>query len=166
MAWKWAVRVGVAMPPVPLRGGAGEGGGLGVAAGDGGLVAQGVQDARAQQPVAGGLGQGEGLHVVALGQRAGRGAVVGHPRGQPRGVADGGEQGAADSVGVLAVEHPVGVGAQVLDQGLPSVAATEPMVKLGEHFCRRAESLDVGQADLHALGWFLGHLAGVGEPAE
>jgi hypothetical protein len=91
-------------------------------------MAHRVQDARAEQPVIAGLRERERLHEVTLRQGAHRRAVVGHPRREKHRLAHRGEQLTAYHVVVPAVEHPVGVDAEVLDKGLPRVPAAEPVI--------------------------------------
>ena len=111
--------------------------------GIGGLMAHGIQDARAQQPVTGGVGQSQRLDEIPLRIRTVRPGVIGHPRGEQGGLSDRGEQGAADRLGIPAAQQPFAVHAEVLDQRLACVPAAEPVIKLGEQLHRGVEPLDI-----------------------
>jgi hypothetical protein len=96
---------------------------FGVPARERGLMAHRVQGAHPEHAVVSGLDERERLHEVPLCERARGRATVAHPRCEPGRLADCGEQRAAYVFGAPAVEHPAGVGAEVLDERLPRVAA-------------------------------------------
>ena len=81
--------------PGPGAGGTGEIGCLSEPAEEGCLMAHGVEDAGAQQPVVPRLGEAECLDEIPLGQAV-EAAVAGHPRGQQGGLGGCGEQRIAD----------------------------------------------------------------------
>jgi hypothetical protein len=106
-------------------------------------MAHRVQDARGEHPVPAGLGEREGLNEIALRKRARGRAVVAHPRSQKHGLAYRSEQRAPHVAVVLAMEHPVGVGAEVLDQRRPRVPSAELVIKPGEHVDGDPEAVHV-----------------------
>ncbi len=123
-------------------------------------MAHGGQDAVSEPPVVGVLGQPERLEKVPLRQTVTAG-VVGHPTGQERCLRHGGDQGAANLLGIPTAQERRHFGAEVLNGRPPRVVAAESVVQSGAHVHGGPDGGYVTETDAHAVSALPG-LGGTG----